>query len=464
VTLASQIADWLPHARWFADKGVALDGIVVHDAVTLPSTDTALALVDVHTATGDRSRYAAAADRSSGADAAATPAFAGWLVRMALTGGVTQGRQGSFIGHPTATLSLPTAPATVTPLGGDASNTSLLVNIADQAYAVKLLRRCHPGIQPEVELGEFFATQAPWPSTPRLYGWLEYASSSGPSASTAIATVHAFAAGCTSGWDRLVALLGQGGLAGSARTTILNIVAALGRTTGEMHRALGSRPDVPEFAPVSATPAERQAMATRMVEHARNVFVLAAARLPRLPPVIGERLSAAIDNRDRIIGQLEGLATLDVTARQIRVHGDYHLGQVLIDNQEHDIAPQVLVIDFEGEPGRSLAERRAKTTACKDVAGMCRSFDYLLRHVAKTTGATYRPDDLEELESCYLDAYRTIACGQPWWPAAPREAAALLAIYKLDKAVYELAYELQNRPDWIAVPLAALASRERPLA
>ena len=464
MTRASQIAAWLPHARWFADKGVALDGIVVYDAVSLPNTDTALALVDVHTATGDRSRYAAATDRSSGADAAATPAFAGWLVRTALAGGVAHGQQGSFIGHPTATLSPPPGPVTVTPLGGDASNTSLLVNIADQAYAVKLLRRCHLGIQPEVELGEFFAKQASWPSTPRLYGWLEYASSSGPSASTAIATVHAFAAGYTSGWDRLVALLGQGGLAGSARTTILNIVAALGRTTGEMHRALGSRPELPEFAPVSATPAERQAMAARMVEHARTVFALAAARLPRLPPAIGERLIAAIDNRDRIIGQLQGLATLDVTARHIRVHGDYHLGQVLVDSLGHDTAPRVLVIDFEGEPGRSLAERRAKTTACKDVAGMCRSFDYLLRHVARTTADVYRAEDLRELEDCYLDAYRAIAIGQPWWPADPATADALLAIYKLDKAVYELAYELQNRPDWIAVPLAALASRERPLA
>ncbi|MEI7781717.1 MAG: hypothetical protein WCJ18_07310 [Planctomycetota bacterium] len=95
----------------------------------------------------------------------------------------------------------------------------------------------------------------------------------------------------------------------------------------------------------------------------------------------------------------------------------------------------------------------------KDVAGMCRSFDYLLRHVAKMAGATYRPEDLEQLEACYLAAYRTIAGGQPWWPAAPREAAALLAIYKLDKAIYELAYELQNRPDWVDVPLAALSAR-----
>jgi maltose alpha-D-glucosyltransferase/alpha-amylase len=142
------------------------------------------------------------------------------------------------------------------------------------------------------------------------------------------------------------------------------------------------------------------------------------------------------------------------------VHGDYHLGQVLVvahDTQQlaadHS---RVLVIDFEGEPGRSLADRRSKTAAAKDVAGMCRSFDYLLRHVAKSTGRPYAAADLEHLETCYLDAYRAVAVGQPWWPADRATADTLLAVFKLDKAIYELAYELNNRPDWIDVPLAAV--------
>jgi maltose alpha-D-glucosyltransferase/alpha-amylase len=135
----------------------------------------------------------------------------------------------------------------------------------------------------------------------------------------------------------------------------------------------------------------------------------------------------------------------------IRVHGDYHLGQLLVAEKG-----SVLVIDFEGEPGRPLAERRGKTAAAKDVAGMCRSFDYLLRHVAKLTGRPYDTADLERLEACYLAAYREVAAGQPWWPADRETADALLAVFKLDKAIYELAYELNNRPDWIDVPLAAI--------
>ena len=94
----------------------------------------------------------------------------------------------------------------------------------------------------------------------------------------------------------------------------------------------------------------------------------------------------------------------------------------------------------------------------KDVAGMCRSFDYLLRFVAKQAGHAYSPQDLLFLEQCFLSGYREIAIGQPWWPNEPQEVASLLAIYKLDKALYELAYELHNRPEWIDVPLAAIES------
>lgn len=456
MSLASRIAVWLPSARWFAAKGEAVAQVALHDCCSLADGGITLAVVDVQSAAGQTHRYAVPAASESGVDAATTVAFSGWLVRAVLTGEAVPGRQGSFLGHPTANVPSPAGPVAVRPLGGDASNTSLLVEFAGQAYAVKLLRRCRPGIQPEVELGEFFAKLAPWNGTPRFCGWLEYAPTNMPDESIAIATVHEFAAGCASAWDRLVPLVSTGGLHGPSRAAILNTVTALGRTTAEMHRALGSRRDLAGFAPVAATPAGRRATAERMAEHARHVFALAIDRLPQLPASIADAARAAIANRDRLISQLKSLATLDTTALQIRVHGDYHLGQVLMAGPDAAAAPRVLVIDFEGEPGRTLEDRRAKTSVFKDVAGMCRSFDYLLRHVAKTTGATYRPDDLQALEASFLDAYRTIAGGQPWWPAAPHEADALLAIYKLDKAIYELAYELRNRPDWVDVPLAAL--------
>lgn len=438
--ITDRIAAWLPTARWFAAKAEGIAAVTVVDQAELPGGVT-LAIVEVASSGGERSRYVAPVDRA-GHDAALAPAFATWLVEMALGGGTTTAARGSFEGHATqASAPRECEPPTVTPLGGDASNTSMLVRTSGAAYAVKLLRRCREGIQPEVEIGEFLSHDAPWDGTPRLRGWLEHRAAG---AATAIATVHDFAPGCTSAWDRLVALCGAAGLSGQDREEILGIVAALGRATAGMHRALGSRTDRTAFAPEPATAAGRSAAAARMTAHAREVFALAAARLP-----------TGLAHPERLIAGLEDLARLPVTASDIRVHGDFHLGQVLVGPDD----ARILVIDFEGEPGRSLAERRSKTSVCKDVAGMCRSFDYLLRHVARTTGADYRADDLALLEQTYLDAYRDIARGHAWWPTDTAEADGLLAAYTLDKAIYELAYELHNRPDWVEVPLAALAGR-----
>jgi maltokinase len=440
MTITERITAWLPSARWFAAKGEAIAAVVVADQAELPDGIT-LAIVEVLGAGGEKSRYVVPVDRE-GRDAALAPAFAGWLVDAAFGSASTTTARGSFNGHATASSALRHFDTlTVTPLGGDASNTSMLVQTSDAAHAVKLLRRCRDGIQPEVEIGEFLARDAAWDGTPRLRGWLEH---SGNGGTTAIATVHDFAPGCTSAWDRLVTLLGEGGLAGPHREKILGIVAALGRTTAGMHRALGSRADHAAFAPEPATAAGRSATAARMAGHAREVFKLAAARLP-----------TALAHPERLIAGLEALARLPATASDIRVHGDFHLGQVLVGPDD----ARILVIDFEGEPGRSLEERRAKTSVCKDVAGMCRSFDYLVRHVARTAGAAYHADDLALLEQTYLDAYRAIARGHAWWPADRKEADGLLAAYKRDKAIYELAYELQNRPDWVEVPLAALAAK-----
>jgi trehalose synthase-fused probable maltokinase len=132
------------------------------------------------------------------------------------------------------------------------------------------------------------------------------------------------------------------------------------------------------------------------------------------------------------------------------VHGDYHLGQVLVDESGQRVMP----IDFEGEPTRPLTERRRKTSAAKDVAGMLRSFDYLFAHVDRLHGAG--PGDPAALAEAFLAAYRRGASRSAWWPADADEERRLLAAFTLDKAVYELAYELANRPDWVEVPLGAL--------
>ena len=462
-TIASHLAASLPSMRWFADKGAGIAGVSLYDRASLPrDTAAAIALADVQLAGRDPSsqspRYVVMID-AAGNDAAATPAVARWLLDFVLSGRSLPGRGGQFIGHatvhsPHAASVVPAAPITVIAIGGDASNTSLVVRCGSTGWIIKLFRRCRAGVQPEVEIGDFFSSASPWQDTPRLCGWLEYvpADDQLAAASTAIATVHEFAPGYTTGWDRLVGLLTAGdGLAGHSGDEVLAIVAGLGRVTARMHRAFSARPDIPAFAPESATPVGRQAAALRMSEHAQGVFALIESRLPQMEPTMAGRLAAVLDARSRLVSRFDRLPSIALDCDNIRVHGDYHLGQLLVAEQGG-----VLVIDFEGEPGRTLAERREKTAAAKDVAGMCRSFDYLLRHVAKLTGRPYAAADLARLEACYLNAYREGAAGQPWWPADPAAADALLAVFKLDKAIYELAYELNNRPDWIDVPLAAI--------
>ena len=477
-TIASQLAASLPRTRWFADKGAGIAAVMLHERVPLPQ-DAAVEVVlaDVQLAGGDSSRRYVVMIDTAGDDAVATPAAAQWLLDLVLSGRSLPGRGGRFIGHATghaghAASIAPTGPITVSLIGGDASNTSLVVRSGSTGWIIKLFRRCRAGIQPEVEIGEFFASASPWQDTPRLCGWLEYvpADNQLAAASIAIAAVHEFAPGYTTGWDRLVGLLTAGdGLTGHSGNKVLAIVAALGRVTARMHRAFSARSDILPFAPEPATPTGQQAAALRMSEHAQEVFALIESQLPQVDPAMAGRLAAVLAARSTLISRFDRLASLAPATSTIRVHGDYHLGQVLVAEQgsvllvaEHEsmllVAEQgsVLVIDFEGEPGRTLAERREKTSAAKDVAGMCRSFDYLLRHVAKLTSRPYVAAELALLETCYLDAYREGAVSQPWWPADREAADGLVAMFKLDKAIYELAYELNNRPDWIDVPLAAI--------
>ena len=281
-TIASQLAASLPSMRWFADKGAGIVGVNFYDRASLPrDTAAEIALADVKLAGRDPSsqspRYVVMID-AAGDDATATPAVARWLLDLVLSGRSLSGRSGRFIGHATghsahAASVAPTGPVTVSPIGGDASNTSLVVRSGSTGWIIKLFRRCRAGIQPEVEVGEFFAASSPWQDTPRLYGWLEYVPDGDQLAatSTAIATVHEFVPGYTTGWDRLVGLLTAGnGLAGRAGEEVFGIVAALGRATGRMHRAFSMRPDIPAFAPESAAPVGRQAAALRMSEHAQG--------------------------------------------------------------------------------------------------------------------------------------------------------------------------------------------------
>ncbi len=453
--MSQQIAAWLPKARWFAGKGAAISGVSVVDATNLPGTGIVLTIIAVDDG-NSLTRYAVPVFADTGVDAASTGPFAGWLLETVRGESAIPAQHGRVVGrsvsppggHPGPAGSA-TGPHSIAPLGGDASNTSLLVHQAGTALAVKLVRRSEPGLQPEVEVGRFLTETAGWQRTPALRGWLQYEpDDAGPP--TVLATVHAFLPECKPAWEFLCDVLASDRDGKAIDATCVPMAASLGAITGEMHLALASRADISAFAPAAEHEADRRRTAHAMADRIRRVLGHAATRASTFPSAMATRLTRVAAAKDRLAEACLAVTDLGGVQR-IRVHGDYHLGQVLARPNG-----DAYVIDFEGEPARSLQERAEKTSPCKDIAGMCRSFDYLLRYAAVSTGRPYVATELAALEAAFLAAYRERAAGQEWWPPDDALATRLLAVWKIDKAVYELAYEIDNRPDWVEVPLGAL--------
>jgi maltose alpha-D-glucosyltransferase/alpha-amylase len=351
-------------------------------------------------------------------------------------------------------------PLSIADIGGDASNTSLAVSYSGGlAVIVKLVRRCRAGVHPEVEVGRFLSESPVRADVPKLLGWLDYVPSerAGDAGPATVAIVHERVDAQGSAWEVMMAS------ATADWPRCLSLAASLGQTTARLHAALASRDDDPAFAPEPWT-ADAWAAAVRSMElHATRVLDHLEQLRETPPACLAAHLAAVASDRSRIMAGFAEQATMPPSTHRIRVHGDYHLGQVLVGRGDD----RCVVIDFEGEPARSLSERREKTSAAKDVAGMCRSFDYLLRVLAKDGRRPYTVGDLAILESTFLSAYETtshsLAAQRPearWWPEDRRETDRLLAVYKLDKALYEVAYEADHRPDWLEVPLAAIAARD----
>jgi maltose alpha-D-glucosyltransferase/alpha-amylase len=234
----------------------------------------------------------------------------------------------------------------------------------------------------------------------------------------------------------------------------------LGRRTAELHLTLASDPSDPAFAPEWIDPASLDALASQMRAHADASLDLLAQKLGTLNDASRAHADAVLAARAALLARFDDLRLVSSAGERIRVHGDYHLGQVL--RTEEDF----VILDFEGEPARSIAERRAKQSPLKDVAGMIRSFGYAA-YAALFAFTVHAPEDYAVLEpwadtwehwaaDAFLSGYMA-TLGQA--SMLPRDEAArrtLLAAFTLDKALYELGYELNNRPDWVRIPLLGI--------
>ncbi|HEX3140487.1 MAG TPA: putative maltokinase, partial [Rhizobacter sp.] len=344
-----------------------------------------------------------------------------------------------------------------------AQSSNTIVTLGDRLF-LKGYRRLRRGINPEFELGSYLTDVAHFAHTAPVAGVLEHVAADG--VSTQLALVQAHVSNQGDGWTNTLSYLGRyfellrgatESLPPDAHAPYLALARTLGTRTGELHSALSRPSKDPNFGADPLGAADVAAYRSNALAELRNSLAALEAALGTLnPPVLDDAraLLAARAALEQRIAQMAAEAAEARDARKIRIHGDFHLGQVLIARNDF------VIVDFEGEPGRSLEERRAKQSPLRDVAGLLRSLSYAresgLRQAATNAeeAARFAPlADAWERESrnAFLQGYEEAAASGPLDPAR-----GLLGLFLLEKALYELRYELGNRPDWVGIPLRGL--------
>jgi maltose alpha-D-glucosyltransferase/alpha-amylase len=489
---------FLTRQRWFAGKNERIAEVTVTDSCELPDSNEAYVLtqIDVALRSGTTQRYflplaitetpqvvgagggaisymiaqVRRGPRLQGVyDAAAVRGFALNLLHALIKGEqrTCEGGHVAFKASPTLTgVQLPPDPE-VRRLGAEQSNSSLLIG---EQVVLKIYRRLVAGIHPEIEFGEFFNTVG-YANTPALMGSATFVSKDGVSSGLAI--VQSFVRNQGDGWShalnfvqRMLDTSALGAEPGSPEVPDLDAYLAqirvLGRRIAELHRALATSTGNPDFEPEPITADDIEQWRNDMRTEAENAFSRLQAALPQLAPAVKPEAETLLGRKDECVAAMGRLLDRPVNAVKIRIHGDLHLGQVLVAQNDW------YVVDFEGEPAKDLASRRRKHAPLRDVAGMLRSFDYAAqsaRQRAMVTAGSGQPAQAAQADAwraaataAFLEGYRQTASGSPGVPADMSEADRLLQVFLLEKACYELSYEAANRPDWIAIPIRGIGA------
>ena len=364
-------------------------------------------------------------------------------------------------------------------LSAEQSNTS--VAFGEQAI-LKLYRRLQPGVNPDWEIGRYL-TSCGFPHSPAVGGTIEYVRSG---ETTTVALLQAFVRNQGDAWAAMLKDLdgflrrasthtspidNEGATASSvwdlARSPLsepgrelighsLEAAGCLGQRTAALHLVLAEAQDHPDFAPEALTLEYRQGRYQSMLQMWKQVARLLTQRL-----VDGTEKQQAADllaQESRLLAVFETFLDLQHGGQRIRCHGDYHLGQVLWTGSDY------VLTDFEGEPARPLHERRLKHSPLYDVAGMLRSFDYASWTALDKCGVEDTRQKLESwvtywsrrVRARFLGEYLIQVQDAPFWPPSSKDAEQLLTVHELEKAVYELGYELNNRPEWVGIPLKGI--------
>jgi maltose alpha-D-glucosyltransferase/alpha-amylase len=508
------LPEFIERQRWFGSKSRHIESTKVADWGVFNEGNSALAVAELHYDFGDADLYLLPLSISFGADAVAiqesfpaaviVPAqsaqeegmlhdalFSQEASRSLLSligdGSRLLMKRGEMSGYPSSMLpSLYQKESNLRSrlVSTEQSNSSVIYG---DTLIMKLFRKQSAGINPDIEIGRYLTDHSSFKNIAPFGGSIEYRNDTG---TYAFAMLQGLVANHGDGWEWTLKQLhtffeenakrafpvheaesfpadfqslssfvvpqAVGDCIGRYREAAFT----LGRRTGEMHAALGADTRDEGFAPQRFASADSAALQEQMLATAARAFNALQDALGHLPQDTIEAASRVLSWRERIVDRLKERTTGELGGMKVRVHGDYHLGQLL--RTESDF----VILDFEGEPARTLDERRTKQSPLKDVAGMLRSFSY-----AAFTGLTRygmeRPEEFNCLEawahlwenavaSEFLMAYRQPLAGSSILPDTGFEA--LLEAFVLDKALYELIYELNNRPLWVKVPLHGILS------
>ncbi len=350
---------------------------------------------------------------------------------------------------------------------------------------LKVFRRIEDGANPDLEIGRFLSERGEFRNIPQAAGGIEYSRPSGEPMTLVL--LQSLVRHQGNGWDHTVDDVRRYfERAAAAATTIdpldqsgrnwierseaepspqvqeligsyLQAAATLGQRTAELHRALSGDTTNSAFAPEPMTSSDLVALSRSALKLTQEVFAAVDRNLGRLTDVVVEQAYGLLGQRSRLLRTLSDLAALRPDATKIRIHGDYHLNEVLW--AENDF----ILLDFEGEASRPMAERRAKQSPLKDVAGMLRSFEYAVFE-GLFAFTQDQPEEFERLEpwaklwkrwtgAAFLRAYRATAGGAAFLPADRGQFLTLLRYFVLERALYELLQELNHRPEWVHIPL-----------
>jgi maltose alpha-D-glucosyltransferase/alpha-amylase len=525
--LELRLPRYLEQRRWFGGKARSIKATSIHDILSLSESSIVLTLLRVDYRDGGSEHYllplsftpgsqiepltnhdsvlARVAPEGGGRaveglvhDATTDPGFGVALLETIAHRRRIKGRSGTIQASTTKFFRQkwrPGDPTDAAVLHGEQSNTSIAFG---DRLILKLYRRLEYGMSLDLEIGRFLTQKKAKAGVPAVAGSMEYRSD-GPTETTGmtVAVLQEFVPNEGDAWSYTLDWLArffERVLTGSPQTPLppalhsdgvesdlqdefpdsvlewlggyLESARLLGLRTAELHRALASSPVEPEFAPEPITGFYQRSLYQSARNLTGRVFRLLRERVGKLRRDVKRDAEAVLAREEELLTKFGSILDRKVGGRRIRVHGDFHLGQVLYTGRDF------VIIDFEGEPARPLSERRIKRAPLRDVAGMLRSFHYAAYAALPGYGdrGLARFEDLPTLEpwarfwslwasKAFTGAYMKAMAGSKLLPSSPADIDLLMQLLVLEKTVYELGYELNNRPGWLKIPAQSILAQ-----